>query len=49
MVPEALALATRAHLMSKGELIFSGSPSELDQDDILKRCVGSPLNGLGEV
>lgn len=40
LVSEALALASYTHIMHKGELIFSGPPSELDKGEMFQQYLG---------
>jgi branched-chain amino acid transport system ATP-binding protein len=40
LVSEALALASYAHILHKGELLFSGTPSELDQGEMFRQYLG---------
>ena len=39
-VQRALALADKVHILSRGEVIYSGRPSELDPDEIYQRYLG---------
>jgi branched-chain amino acid transport system ATP-binding protein len=40
-VARALELADRVHVMSKGELVFSGTPAQLRQSDVFATYLGS--------
>ena len=39
-VTRALAMATTAYVLSRGEIAFSGTPEELQQGDVFKRYLG---------
>jgi branched-chain amino acid transport system ATP-binding protein len=40
-VTRTLALADRAHVMSKGELLFSGTPAQLRQSNVFATYLGN--------
>jgi branched-chain amino acid transport system ATP-binding protein len=40
-VARALALATRAYVMTRGEIVFSGTSKELQNSDVFDRYLGS--------
>jgi branched-chain amino acid transport system ATP-binding protein len=40
-VVRALALATRAYVMTRGEIVFSGTSAELQDGDVFDRYLGS--------
>ncbi|HUF99472.1 MAG TPA: ABC transporter ATP-binding protein [Ilumatobacter sp.] len=39
-VARALAMATKAYVLTRGEIVFSGSPEELQEGDVFKRYLG---------
>lgn len=40
-VARALALATRAYVMTRGEIVFNGTSKELQNSDVFDRYLGS--------
>lgn len=40
-VDRALALATHAHILNRGEIVFSGTPAELRDGDLFSRYLGT--------
>jgi len=44
-VARALSIATEAYVMSRGEIVFKGAPSELQQDDVFARYLGGSVSG----
>ncbi|MDO8361695.1 MAG: ABC transporter ATP-binding protein [Actinomycetota bacterium] len=40
-ITRALALASRVYVMNRGEFVFSGTPGELEKDDVFNRYLGS--------
>jgi branched-chain amino acid transport system ATP-binding protein len=40
-ITRALALATKVYVMNRGEMVFSGSPAELEKDDVFNRYLGA--------
>ena len=43
LVSEALALASHVHIMKKGELVFSGASSEVDEREVFQRYLGGSV------
>jgi branched-chain amino acid transport system ATP-binding protein len=39
-VARALAMATKAYVLTRGEIVFAGSPDELREGDVFKRYLG---------
>ena len=39
-ITRALALASKVYVMNRGEIVFTGKPSDLEKDDVFRRYLG---------
>jgi branched-chain amino acid transport system ATP-binding protein len=39
-ITRALALASKVYVMNRGEIVFTGKPSDLENDDVFRRYLG---------
>ena len=39
-ITRALALASKVYVMNRGEIVFTGQPSDLENDDVFRRYLG---------
>ena len=40
-ISRALALSSKVYVMNRGELVFNGTPADLENDDVFSRYLGN--------